>query len=186
MEFVRIFENEDILLTVKYDGQSEDEFTEIFDKWTDIEHLDNFFSDNESDLNRPFWEGVSIEQAIIETRREALKLRELLIKLSTKPQNERISLFSRLFHPLVYHETELSYLNKKKVYGRRKKTWLRLYAIKVGNDMYIITGGTIKLTDQMEDRPHTLRELRKLESCRQYLKGLGIIDEDGITDLLEI
>ncbi|MBK7711371.1 MAG: hypothetical protein IPJ37_10785 [Bacteroidales bacterium] len=50
MEFVRIFDGEDSLLTVKYDGQDEDEFAKILNEWTDIEYLYNFFSANESDL----------------------------------------------------------------------------------------------------------------------------------------
>lgn len=52
--------------------------------------------------------------------------------------------------------------------------------------MYIITGGTIKLTDNMAERPHTLKELRKLEACKQFLKNEGIIDEEGIIELLEL
>jgi len=186
MEFVRIFEGEDNLLTVKYYGQDEDEFAKIFNEWTDIKHLDNFFSTNESDLKRPHWGGITIEQAIIETRREALKFRGHLKIMSSKTKKERISVFARLFHPLSNYEPELSYLNKKKVYGLRKKTWLRLYAIKVCDDMFIITGGTIKLTDRMDERPHTLNELRKLEKCRQYLKEIGAIDDDGILELLEL
>ncbi len=52
--------------------------------------------------------------------------------------------------------------------------------------MYIITGGAIKLTDNMEERPHTLAQLKKLDSCRQYLKELGAIDEEGVIELLEL
>jgi len=186
MEFVRIFEGEDSLLTVKYDGQDEDEFARILNKWTDIEYLDNFFATNESDLKRPHWEGITIEQAIIETRLEALKFRGHLKKMSSKTKKERISVFTRLFQPLSYYDPELSYLNKKKVYGLRKKTWLRLYAIKVSDDMFIITGGAIKLTDRMNERPHTLDELRKLDTCRQCLKDIGAIYDDGLLELLEL
>jgi len=186
MEFVRIFDDQDSLLTVKYDGQDEDEFTKIFDQWTDIEYLDNFFTTNEVDLNRPFWEEVTVEQAIIETRREALKFREHLKRISLRPENERISLFKRLFKPLSPAEVDLPFWNKKKIYGLRKKTWLRLYAIKIGDDMFIVTGGTIKLTDNMEERTHTKDELRKLESCRDYLKTLGTSDEESIIELIEL
>lgn len=186
MEFVRIFDDEDSLLAVKNDGQNDDAFTKIFNEWTDIEFLDNFFSTNESDLKRSFWDSISIEQAILETRREALKFREYLKKMSSKTKNERISGFTRLFKPLNYNKSDLSYLNKKKVYGLRKKTWLRIYAIKVCDDMYIITGGAIKLTDRMEERTHTLTELRKIDACRQYLREIGTTDEEGMIELLEL
>jgi len=186
MEFVRIFEDEDSLLTVKYDGQDEDEFAKIFKNWTDIEYLNNFFEANETDLKRPYWKGISIEQAIIETRREALKFRGHLKKMSSRTKKERISVFTRLFQPLSYYEPEQSYLIKKKAYGLRKRTWLRLYAIKICDDMFIITGGTIKLTDRMDERPHTVAELSKLQSCREYLRGIGVFDDDGMLELLEL
>ena len=77
-------------------------------------------------------------------------------------------------------------MEKKKAYGKRNKTWLRIYALKAGEDMYIITGGAIKLTDNMGERPHTMRELKKLEICEQFLRSEGIVDEDGIIELLEL
>jgi hypothetical protein len=186
MEIVRIFEGEDSLLTVKYDGHDEDEFANIFKNWTDIEYLNNFFEANESDLKRPYWQGISIEQAIIETRREALKFRGHLKKMSARTKKERISVFTRLFQPLSYYETEQPFLNKKKAYGLRKRTWLRLYAIKISDEMFIITGGTIKLTDRMDERTHTVAELKKLQYCRDFLRKNGVIDDDGILELLEL
>lgn len=186
MNFVRIFGDEDCLLSVHYNHEDHDEFSNIFDQWTDIEHLENFFTAHEIDLNRPYWDGITIVQAIIETRYEAIKFRKFLKKLSKTPKKVRISKFISFFKPLEKNQFNFSYLDKKKVYGLRNKTWLRIYALKVGEDMYIITGGTIKLTDNMAERPHTLKELRKLEACKQFLKNEGIIDEEGIIELLEL
>lgn len=44
----------------------------------------------------------------------------------------------------------------------------------------------IKLTDNMQEREYTKCEIAKLEKCIQFLKDEGIIDEDGVVDLLEI
>jgi hypothetical protein len=52
--------------------------------------------------------------------------------------------------------------------------------------MYLISGGAIKLTDNMQEREHTQKELVKLEKCKQFLKESGIVDEDGVIDLLEM
>ena len=46
MKFVPIFDDEDCLLSVKKDNERQDEFSEIFDQWTDIEYLDKFFTTN--------------------------------------------------------------------------------------------------------------------------------------------
>ena len=75
---------------------------------------------------------------------------------------------------------------KKKAYSKKPKTWLRIYALKAGEDMYIVTGGAIKLTATMEEREHTKVELRKLDACRQFLINEGIVDDDGVIELLEL
>lgn len=186
MKFVHIFDDEECLLSVKKDNERQDEFSNIFDQWTDIEYLYKFFTAHESDLKRPFWEGISIEQAIIETRNEAIKFRKYLKKISEKSPKERKPLFLRLFHPLSHDQGISSFLEKKKAYGKRNKTWLRIYALKVGEDKYIITGGAIKLTDTMQERPHTMRELKKMEICEQFLKNEGIVDEEGFIEFLEL
>lgn len=186
MKFVTIFDDEDCLLSVKNDHEKQDEFSKIFDQWTDIEYLDNFFTTHASDLKRPYWEGISIEQSIIETRNEAIKFREYLKRIAEKPAKERIPLFLRFFKPLSKNQGKNSFLDKKKAYGKRNKTWLRIYALKAGEDRYIITGGAIKLTDNMGERAHTLKELGKLDACKQFLINEGIVDEEGIIELFEL
>jgi hypothetical protein len=186
MKFVSIFGDSDCLLSVKGDNEAQDEFSKIFDQWTDIEYLDRFFTTHKKDLERPFWERISIEQAIIETRNEAIKFRKYLKRISEKPIKERIPLFVRLFQPLSKNQVAVAFLDKKKAYGRRNKTWLRIYALKAGADMYIITGGAIKLTDNMGERAHTNIELKKLETCKQFLLNEGLVDEEGVIELLEL
>lgn len=114
MNFVRIFGDEDCLLSVHYNHEDHDEFSNIFDQWTDIEHLENFFTAHEIDLNRPYWDGITIVQAIIETRYEAIKFRKFLKKLSKTPKKVRISKFISFFKPLEKNQFNFSYLDKKK------------------------------------------------------------------------
>ena len=47
MKFIRIFDDSDCLLTIKEDDEKYDEFSKIFNQWTSIEYLDNFFTANE-------------------------------------------------------------------------------------------------------------------------------------------
>ncbi|WP_430613208.1 hypothetical protein [Flavobacterium sp. JP2137] len=62
-----------------------------------------------------------------------------------------------------------------------------MYAIKIDEDVFVITGGAIKLPLQhlMEDRVHTKEELRKLECAKEYLKDNGIFDEDSFFEFLK-
>ncbi|SEA00634.1 hypothetical protein SAMN05192529_1064 [Arachidicoccus rhizosphaerae] len=62
----------------------------------------------------------------------------------------------------------------------RRPNYLRTYAIRMGENMYLVTGGAIKLPLQhlMEHRFHTLKELERLGSVKDYLRDNGIFDED--------
>ena len=59
-------------------------------------------------------------------------------------------------------------LQKLKARGEERKSFLRIYAVRYKGTI-IITGGAVKLTDKMEDRPHTKNELNKLELVKAFL-----------------
>ena len=67
-------------------------------------------------------------------------------------------------------------------YRPHRRSWLRLYAIKLSMGIYIITGGAIKLTRTMQEREHTLQELEKMEKVRNFLIREHVFDEDSFTD----
>jgi hypothetical protein len=64
-------------------------------------------------------------------------------------------------------------------------SWLRVYAIRLEKNVFVATGGAIKLTRSMQERPHTQEQLDKLNSCRQYLLNNGLFDADSFISLIE-
>ena len=74
---------------------------------------------------------------------------------------------------------------KARVVATVHAPWLRIYAIRLNDGKYIITGGAIKLTEKMQDRPHTAFELKKIEIVRDFLKSLGVFDDEGFIEYLE-
>jgi hypothetical protein len=94
-----------------------------------------------------------------------------------KDENENLDFF---FKSLYNQEYQLVPLSKQK--GR--KDYLRIYAIRIDSNCYVITGGAIKLTRLMEDRAHTLHELQKLENARNYLKMHGVFDSDSFKEFI--
>lgn len=66
----------------------------------------------------------------------------------------------------------------------RHASWLRIYAIKLEPGIYLITGGTIKLTRTTQEREHTLIELARMENVRRFLLDNDIVDLDSFTDYL--
>ena len=78
-------------------------------------------------------------------------------------------------------------LQKEKARLKRKyghSSWLRLYAIKLIQGNYIITGGAVKLTATMQEREHTRQELVKIDRVRRYLLEEGIIDDEGFIEYI--
>lgn len=92
-----------------------------------------------------------------------------------------------LFHPLSLADNRAHELTREKARNwdrKRHASWLRIYAIRVEPNVYIITGGAIKLTAKMQDREHTQRELDKLNACRDFLRVNGIFDQDSFIDYI--
>lgn len=151
----------------------------LLDHWNDVMWLNAFFVENQIDLMSYY--GVTIEEAIMQTIEDSDKLEFLLLELA---ENDNLD---RLFRPLDNNETGNSLLQKDKARLKdrpRHSSWLRIYAIRLSNGAYIITGGAIKLTRTMTEREHTQAELKKIEQVRNYLLSEHIIDDESFIDYI--
>lgn len=68
---------------------------------------------------------------------------------------------------------------------QRHASWVRFYAKRLEPNVYIVTGGALKLTRAMQDREHTQVELDKMNKCRAYLQANHVFDQDSFIDLTE-
>lgn len=170
---------EGCLLSVRYEGHEKDEFERIFDLWKeDVEFLEKFFENHKNDLQSGHFGIVSVENAVSKTLEEAAEFESHIFKVAEKGVNNLDeTLDVRIFSPLHKNETSTK-LIESKAYGRAERSWLRLYAIRIGNHKYLVTGGAIKLTRTMQDRLHTREELEKLKTVSKYLKEQDIMDDD--------
>ena len=166
------------LWAVRYDGDTDNALYTLFDKWSDVMWLRQFFRDNWADLTA-YFKVTDINQAIEDTIDDSDQLQCLMLDLLPDSNLES------LFHPLENFRTSEMVLGKEK--ARLKRTvrhssWLRIYAIKLSQGVYVITGGAIKLTLTMEELDHTKAELTKLEKVRRFLLNEDIIDDDSFID----
>ena len=180
MKIVSIFDKN--LFAIKYTGQTKDEFSRLFELWQDSEYLERFFETHKKDLKNGLWGTISVEEAIIETFNNAQDFEQNLLELSEQSENDQLLGLEKIFNPLNDFQTQIFRLGKSKA----KATWLRIYALRVNSNIYIITGGAIKLTQKMQDRKHTNVELSKIKSCRKYLIDHGIDDIDKVISEIEI
>jgi len=180
---------EDSLYAVKYDNNVNDEFTELFEKWTDVEYLESFFEEHKSDLQKEFYDHISIEDAIFQTIDEANKLEKKLIEIAEIGKTDNYENLQTLFKPLNNKDKSRYSIpghQESKVYGTYRKSWLRIYAIRITENVFIITGGAIKLTQTMNERKHLLEQLDNLSKVKHFLIEQEIIDIDSIVDFFEL
>lgn len=172
MEIVTIFAHR--LFAFHYNGEANNEYDRLLDLWTDTEYVRTFLNANDEDIPK----GKTKRQFVNYIRQDAYSIDEQLIRI-TETTDQLLSYF---FKPLHNYEYEFKILSLQK--GRQH--CLRLYAIKIDEDTFVITGGAIKLPlhHLMEDREHTRVELQKLERAKSYLRENGIFDEDSFFELL--
>ena len=166
------------LWAVVYEGDTQNVLNKTFAEWMDIGFLRAFFDLNKKDLEQ-YFHITNVDKAIYDTIADAASLSCLILDINP---NANLDL---LFRPLENHRIREMLLSREKAKGNRQSghaSWLRIYAIKLENGVYLATGGAIKLTPLMAEREHTLNELRRMELVRNYLLDNGIVDAEGIKE----
>lgn len=143
----------------------------MLQKWNDTQELHTFFKTNKKyfddgdffpinynihDFNDDIENDLSeIETFLEKAEKEQTNLEDYFIPLSKAESDERILTLTK-----------------------RRSKLLRLYAIKIDENLYVITGGAIKLSKKTQDHKGTNYEISKLDFIRSYLKHIGIETKD--------
>ena len=168
------------LWAVRYEGEEDNVLYTLFEQWNDVMWLRSFFKKNWQDLTS-YFKITDINQAIEDTIEDSDRLQGVIMDVSPEANLDEI------FHPLENFRTSDVLLGKEKAKLKRVKrhsSWLRIYAIKLSEGVYVITGGAIKLTLKMEEREHTKQELVKMEKVRLFLLNENIIDNDSFVEYM--
>ncbi|NDV57343.1 hypothetical protein [Bacteroides sp. 519] len=170
MKIVPIFA--DKLFSFHYEGECLDEYGRLLDAWNDPEYLFDFAEENKDYIAQL---GYSTDGFVERILVDAEILEELLLKYR---DNEL--LIDSCFQPL--HNQEY----KSKILSLQKKRcrFLRLYAIRIDVNCYVITGGAIKITRTMQEHPDANKEFQKLEQCKNYLQSKDVFDEDSFFEII--
>ncbi|MCF0069133.1 hypothetical protein LZD49_01535 [Dyadobacter sp. CY261] len=182
MEIITIFEVvPDSLYSVQFEGEETHEFSRVFRLWKDAVYLQPFFETHYEDL-LAFWEYMSVEEAMNITRNEASSLSNAILTVADKGVRGSFDNLSGMFKPLYPGACNINSFEKSKARGFRRRSWLRVYAVRLGVNKFVVTGGAIKLTRTMNERMHLTKELKKLEEVSQFLKK-DQKDEFGLFEL---
>jgi len=163
MKIVCIFT--DRLFSFHYDGESDNEYDRLMELWTDVDYLYDFAHRNNV---------ADIDAFVYDTLRDAENLQDFI--------EETHPLLDAYFLPLDDIAWKTQYLSFQK--GKIIRKRLRLYAIKLDDNCFVITGGAIKMSQAMQDHPDTDRELGKLKSARLFLHHNHVFDESSFFEYL--
>ncbi len=171
MKIVRIFADQ--LFSFHYDSETNNELHRLLTLWNDIEYLYQFVVQNKKDAPK----NISIEALVSQLIDNANDIDDTLYEISNTPEK----CLEEFFKPLDNQEYKIVELSKQKA----RKNYLRLYAIRIDKNCFVITGGAIKFHHLNKDRKHTQKEMQKINKCRDYLKGNGVFDSDSFYEFLK-
>ena len=181
MKFERVIKGKDHLWAVRDMTKPKNELAMLFDTWNDMEYLMQFFIDNFNDLKEQF-HIERIRDAVNDTLDDAEQLERLILDI---PFTDNLD---QLFKPLGSADMALTELSREKARNWNRvghASWLRVYAIRLETNVFVITGGAIKLTRTMQERPHTQEQLDKLNHCRQFFVANGVFDTESFISFIE-
>lgn len=151
-------------------GSIKSEYEKVFDKWNDIRYIRKFCLKNLHHLQSGFYGNISLEDAINSIRQEVYDISKTILLTNN---------FDHLFQPLNDNEFSQKDHSFSKV-KRSKKAKLRLYAIRLCQNTFVITGGAIKVVHKMKDHEDTMIEKKKLDKVRDWLKEQEIYINDDL------
>ncbi len=167
MKIVTIFDK--ILFTFHYNNEFFNEFERLIDLWTDVSYLKKF-ADTEKIIDPKGF--------INDILNDVDEIQDLIEDIVINDKQ-----FELYFRPLSDSEYQIKKLSHQK--GKLKsKSKLRIYAIKIDTNCFVITGGAIKMSQTMQGHPITLNEITKLNLAKEYLKNNNIFDSYSFYELL--
>lgn len=165
MEIIDIFERR--LSSFKYE-ESDNEFDRLMELWTDVSYLRNFALENSV---------ANVDRFVERISEDAERLQDLLDDIV---ENDRP--LEEYFRPL--HDSEINIRELSLQKGKTShRDGLRIYAIRIDVDCFVITGGAIKMSQSMQEHPDTNNELSKLKRAQAFLKDNGVFDIDSFFEL---
>lgn len=168
MKIVSIFAEQ--FCAFDYDTEAYDAYRSLLELWNDIDYLLKFYEENKKDIPRKYGKYEFVD-AIQDA---AADINETLENIVGDPERS----LDEVFKPFHNQEYQTKVLSIRK----NAKQYLRLYAIRIESDIYVVTGGAIKFTRTVQERPHTNRAYEQLKTGRDYLETEGIFDEDSFVE----
>lgn len=166
MKIVDIFAH--TLFTFHYQGEVDNEYDRLMDNWTDVSFLRSYAKKNKVE---------NINQFVKDRLKDAEQIQDLLEEITSNKEP-----LEYYFRTLFDNESGAKILSLQK--GKIEKNGIRLYAIKIDENCFVITGGAIKMSQTMQDHPDSNEELKKIHRAKSFLQENTIVDKDSFYELI--
>ena len=182
MEIIPI--NPPFIYSIQYDEEEENEFDRLFNLWDDVTIVTQFFKSNQSFLRSDIWQQIlEPEDAARQVLDEADQLEDLFEEMNKNTQEGTQPDFDSHFHYLEGKFKDVLEWLPMKSYGTMHPSLLRIYAIKMEKNTYLITGGGIKLADTIQNSPDLKDHIiQNIDKVRDFLKKNGIYDSNDMNN----
>ena len=182
MDIIEIITNR--IYSIKYDEEDTAEYYRLFNKeWTDVESLLDFFQSHLEFTENEFWGFLGNDPEIAAARvlKDAHMLEPHLRDLAKNSNNGEHPDLDNYFKPLNgKYAYDIEHIPMKG-YGVLESTFLRLYAIRIEVNCYLIVYGGIKLNSSIQNSPDLQDKVfNRIDRVKQYLVDEIIIDKDDI------
>lgn len=184
MDIIEIFP--DTLYSVQLDGADTPEYIRVFNSWNDLDGLVSFFIKNQAFIDTPFWRnaGLNPDTPELSAQRvvdEANKLEKYLLHVVKNTRKGESPDLDDYFKPLGGKYRDIWMLEPRKSYGTEKPSLLRLYALRLDRNIYLLVYGGIKLGPTIQTSPGLDENvIRQIDAVLDFLHKNGITDSNDI------
>lgn len=165
MKIIRIFEDD--LFSFHYENELHNELERLMKRWTNAEYLFDYAINNNIPDNIGFVSALFNQVAEIENTLEMIFQGKYPI--------------GHFLMPLHFAEHGKMLSMQK---GKISRNQLRLYALKIDENCFVITGGAIKMSQKMSEHEETSNELDKLIKARNHLNANGVFDTESFYEFI--
>lgn len=185
MEIVDIFvdKNNEGLHSICLVVGDNSEYDKTFDSWYDTEYLLQYCKQHEREIfgllgsNR-------IEDFIESVYSEVEQLEDLFLDFRDNYLGTDNNRLQQIFSTLDNNQSALLPLQPQKAKVSSKQVYsypvLRLYAIRLTEKTFIVTGGCLKFTLKMDETQGCKNERHKLDRVRTFLKEINCSTQDDL------
>ena len=178
----------DILYSVQYDNQEDDEYNRIFEELQDFQTVLSFFNEHNLKINNYYEEATGIPRTDKEAYankivQEALNLEDRFESLIENVERGLTPDFHSEFKWL--EGTMLQPLAGLKWGAIDSSSMIRIYAAEIESNCIIIVYGGIKIRHQLSESPLLEDAKRKVDNLISYLMKNNILTREDLKLIAE-